>query len=148
MNELEQRIAIAKACGWTFVKKPRKEMLSKRPAWHITDPSGNCNNRWYEHINTTHGAETSYHPFEGRLLDYLDRCKVPDYLNDLNAMHGAENTLTDDEDGPLGNTISRYRFFLNQILDVKTGKNGWRVVNASAAQKAEAFLRALNLWKK
>lgn len=111
-TEQEQRIAIGKLCGWTFITQ------GDRPY----GLSPNDKTAMRESI-------------------------LPDYLNDLNAMHEAENILTDDEDGPLGNTISRYRFFLNQILDVKTGKDGWRVINASAAQKAEAFLRALNLWK-
>lgn len=63
---------------------------------------------------------------------------VPDYLNDLNAMHEAEDEL-----------IKRllwgdYRRALQKV----TNDSGDHVncIRATAAQRAEAFLRTLNLW--
>lgn len=67
----------------------------------------------------------------------------PDYLNDLNAMHEAEKVLLDREIG------SRFRLELCKNSD---GPNSMfmtveaAMCHATAAQRAEAFLRTLNLW--
>ncbi len=68
-------------------------------------------------------------------------CLPPDYLNDLNAMHEAECSLS--------NTKHKvFRMRLNLVTH-KTKKyiHPKRVmVSATAAQRAEAFLKALDLW--
>jgi hypothetical protein len=56
---------------------------------------------------------------------------LPDYLNDLNAMHEAEKVL-DSTQG------DRYFELLDQ-LDVPS-------ISATAAQRAEAFLRTIGKW--
>lgn len=67
---------------------------------------------------------------------------LPDYLTDLNAMHEAEKVLTKDEDK------FRYTVHLGEV--VATRANRWTVkfefTHATAAERAEAFLRTLNLW--
>ena len=69
---------------------------------------------------------------EGKLLK-----KTPDYLNDLNAMHEAEKVLKKRD---------LYQKFLYLVVleDPENIENerAW----ATAAQRAEAFLRTLNLW--
>ena len=60
-------------------------------------------------------------------------CGVPDYLNDLNAMHEAENSLTTSQ----MTTMSQY---LHRKIGVLWGF-------ATAAQRAEAFLRTIGKWK-
>lgn len=61
---------------------------------------------------------------------------IPDYPNDLNAMHEAEKILF---------PASEIEWH-NQLQNV-CGCS-WRVmIRATAAQRAEAFLRTLNLWK-
>ena len=76
-------------------------------------------------------------------IDYL-----PDYLNDLNAMHEAEKVLLGDQ----------RIIFLDELLDVlglKLGPGGWDMdlysvwlmTRATAAQRAEAFLRTLGKWE-
>jgi len=66
----------------------------------------------------------------------------PDYPNDLNAMHEAENTFKD-----LGDFV-RYCELLGEVV---TGRKEvglvYRTIHATAAQRAEAFLKTLNLWK-
>ena len=63
--------------------------------------------------------------------------ELPDYLNDLNAMHEAEKSLSN---------LSFYRSFLYLVvLDDPTNKSNepaW----ATAAQRAEAFLRTIGKW--
>ena len=68
---------------------------------------------------------------------------VPDYLNDLNAMHEAEKVLTEDQWGP-------YCIMLNQLacrIQCKNTHTCGYTLAATAAQRAEAFLRTLNLWE-
>ncbi len=57
---------------------------------------------------------------------------IPDYLNDLNAMHEAEKILTEYQD-------REYRSHL--ILATGSGEH-----RATATQRAEEFLRTLNIW--
>jgi hypothetical protein len=59
---------------------------------------------------------------------------IPDYLNDLNAMHEAEKSFPHPSDF--------YQFILSEVCG-----GGNRIYRATAAQRAEAFLKTLNLWK-
>lgn len=65
----------------------------------------------------------------------------PDYLNDLNAMHQAEKVL---RSGLKDEQWSAYTCNVNTAV----GTRGiWKAIcHATAAQRAEAFLRTLNLW--
>jgi len=67
---------------------------------------------------------------------------IPNYAGCLNAMHEAEKVFDTNE--PL---CGRYRFFMLELLDVKTGADGWRVYRATARQRAEAFLKTLGKWE-
>ena len=106
MTPEAQRIAIAKACGWTFLKNRIK----------------------YQYYNT---VTKEY------ALDW------PDYLNDLNALHDAwEKKIAFKHEVP-----GRFRNELRKKCCRERGLFGeWDAVNATAAQRAEAFLRTLNLW--
>lgn len=64
----------------------------------------------------------------------MEERRVPNYLHDLNAMHEVENILTLDQ------SIT-YANWLGKLCEI------WRLpIRATAAQRAEAFLRTLNLW--
>ena len=84
--------------------------------------------------------------FGGTGLDPLDglRDDLPDYLNDLNAMHEAEKKLL------TVNQQNRYQTEIAEICwsDEERGNNQvvFNQLTASATQRAEAFLRTLNLW--
>ena len=60
---------------------------------------------------------------------------LPDYLNDLNAMHEAEGILTNEQ-------IEVYCSFLQ-----KPQWGIWWGIHATAAQRAEAFLRTIGKWE-
>jgi len=77
--------------------------------------------------------------------------ELPDYLNDLNAMRGASDTLNDNQ---------QWQFVqhLNEITRIKHESDSddwfihrtdwiWRMLNATAAQRAEAFLRTIGKWE-
>ena len=72
----------------------------------------------------------------GNMIAVSCGMRLPDYLNDLNAMHKAEKTLD-------YNQMNRYQN-IELSRFVHTGTT-W-ICSATAAQRAEAFLRTLNLW--
>ena len=61
---------------------------------------------------------------------------IPDYPNDLNAMHEAEKMFR--------NAI--YCRYISELCDLTIKDNNCMYM-ATAAQRAEAFLKTLNLWK-
>ena len=65
---------------------------------------------------------------------------LPNYLNDLNAMHEAVKSLPQ-------NLKSRYFACLCAVVSGAISLNGYsEATEAIAAQRAEAFLRTLDLW--
>lgn len=101
MTDTEKRIRIAKWCGWTHLDK----------AIRITAGHMGWANAFWENPNG---------------IPFLE---CPDYLNDLNAMHGVENNLD-------GISFSTY---LDQ-LDRGTKFAG---TCATARQRAEALLKVI-----
>ena len=60
----------------------------------------------------------------------------PNYRKDLNAMFNAESTL------------QHYGYYVDELASVMgVQRQSISVVGATAAQRAEAFLRTLNLWQ-
>lgn len=131
MNLVKQRIAVAKACEW-------------KPLYiGEEDPDTAI---WF---NFKGGRARK---LLGRTITDQIRKGLPDYLNDLNAMHEAEKIVLTD----------KYRYDYNKWLDFVVGATpvtdsagvGPYVYSCTkarfvtAAQRAEAFLRTLNLWEK
>lgn len=70
---------------------------------------------------------------------------APDYLNDLNAMHEAEKTLKDEY-------ADMYPYELCKAVGVDPDELPIQsellmVLHATAAQRAEAFLKTLSKWE-
>lgn len=72
--------------------------------------------------------------------NFSNESQIPDYLNDLNAMHEAEKVLTEEQQ-------FEFSDWLRKIAPGMSGPVFWRQVHATAAQRAEAFLRALGKYK-
>jgi hypothetical protein len=128
MRPEEQRIAIAEACGW----KP--------------DDDGAGINTWEASWVRTklYGLRPTFRA-DGTVASYTADCLVPDYLNDLNAMHEARKILTRDQQ-------VEYAMHLGRIVTshMPASRAAWMdyaIANADASQHAEAFLKTLNLWK-
>ena len=107
MNPDQQRIAIAEACGWRIKRRDITGFNVWEPDAKL--PAQLCNN--------------------------LEN-KIPDYLKDLNAMHDAENVLTNEQ----------WWLFVEFLTEIRGGGVAL-CISATAAQRAEAFLKTLNLWK-
>lgn len=118
MNPEKQRIAIAEACGW----KLKSNGLS--PMWSWQNESLIHRIKWVAHkVMASQGV-------------------LPDYLNDLNAMHEAESILNADQ-------MVSYDYHLD--LMVGNGRQGLNIEyflwSATASQRAEAFLRTIGKWE-
>ena len=114
MTPKAQRITIAEACGWKGPMHPdtlnkTRAFVSPSSAWCL-DPTGNL---------------ASPHT------------QMPDYPNDLNAMHEAVSTKFKTEE-----ERRQYVYTLCELMPP-----GEFTVLATAAQRAEALLRCLNLWR-
>ena len=77
-------------------------------------------------------------------MNQADRLRhIPNYLNDLNAMHEAEKVLTDDQ----------WPIYRDEIRLVVLGPirmvSDWckSDIHATASQRAEAFLRTIGKWE-
>ena len=117
MSEEEQRIAIAEACGWK-----RSDL---RPSWCHPDNWSMAKNGSYE--------------------VWVSRDKLPDYLNDLNAMHDAEEMLTQDQ-------MIDYSRHVGKLVTIHlpASRAAWmdfKLINSTASQRAGAFLRTIGKWK-
>lgn len=82
-----------------------------------------------------------FHPTRPR-----GRERLPDYLADLNAVHEAEKVLT-------GHQADEYTEILtDRVYRYHEGDRHWAkseffAIHATAAQRAEAFLKALGKWE-
>ena len=113
MNEEKQIIAIAEACGWRAIQDSEYKPFGK-PYKVGYNPNGEANLQ-----------------------------QLPNYLNDLNAMHEAEKLLHDDD--------IRCEFVDHLTFTVDgmwaDAKRRFECATATAAQRAEAFLKTLKLWE-
>jgi len=71
---------------------------------------------------------------------------LPDYLNDLNAMHDAVSIFDYDQADEFEDHLCD---ICKRLNDEKENPAPWRfaVVNATASQRAEAFLRTIGKWE-
>ncbi len=113
MSPEAQRIAIAEACGWRRI-----------PA----DNVGAAGRLFY--------GDVWWRDAENNTIACADH--LPDYLNDLNAMHEAEKVLRTPADNVSAAMAADRMHAYVELLGY--------AIDATAAQRAEAFLRTLNLW--
>ena len=74
---------------------------------------------------------------------YYGSAGIPNYLNDLNAMHDAEKVLD-----PKGKDCG-YEYWLRTVCHIpeRESAKGRYFYRATASQRAEAFLRTIGKWK-
>jgi hypothetical protein len=83
---------------------------------------------WYEEDNESEICWT-----RDELTYCLHEDELPDYCNDLNAMHEAEKTL---------NSEQLHDYYENLEL-----VNGWEYPSSTARQRSEEFLKTIGKWK-
>lgn len=115
-----QRIAIAEYCGWKIADESQIKERAGNAAWLL------CKGPWWRNEQ------------EKTIAVYND---LPDYLNDLNAMHEAVKTLPQ-------NFKPRYFSCLCAVVGGAISLHGYsEATEATAAQRAEAFLRTIKKWE-
>ena len=79
-------------------------------------------------------------------MNQADRLRhIPDYLNDLNAMHEAEKVLTKANWG--GYAAELYRITDAHNHGISPNHHWLAVAFSTATQRAEAFLRTIGKWE-
>ena len=123
MKPEAQQIAIAEACGWHEIIRPCDDAYHYLP----TDT--------LERLNGKVGG------IKSNWVHVENAVPIPDYLNDLNAMHESEKMLTEEQ----RIAYSDCTYGIARKEQKETGKWGW--ISLTAAQRAEAFLRAIDKWE-
>lgn len=125
MTPQEINVAIAEACGFFDIREDVTGFFGWRKGYH---------------------QPTTYY----KAKENCTLSPIPDYFNDLNAMHEAEKTLTPNQ---------QIRFIHNLGLEVLKlcplagdywmahELDCWTMSRATAPQRAEAFLRTIGKWK-
>jgi len=118
LTDQEKRIKVTEACGWTTIHKgthydTEHKVYGEPPATFAMRVPANRGHACTE---------------------------LPDYANDLNAMHETEKVLTDDQ-------TDSYRKTLMDSMIKHGGPCGYSdAISATAAQRFDAFGKTLNLW--
>lgn len=123
MSPEAQRIAIAEAAGWKWFLSP-------------------FNN---EQKVLTRSQEDANNIKLGVWIWEL----TPDYLNDLNAMHEAEKTLTLEQHEAWAGHMAEIctKPTLTEALFVGYWSRGFKIMSSTPTQRAEAFLRTIGKWQ-
>ena len=151
MKPEEQRIAIAKVCGWKFERV--KKYIGDKTSITVTNPHGvSCDGYPGEFYDS---RDMVYFDFED-IFNGPNKVvgPVPDYLNDLNAMNEAEKTITQRDRSIYWNELMKSVGPDGEVdlvddygeQSTSPSTSGFSIVHASAAQRSEAFLKTLNLW--
>ena len=134
MTDQEINIAIHEACGWIFER----------------DNGGPYHNAGHHLISggLKRGFKPDFQTWESTWLIF----GLPDYCNDLNAMHEAEKLLTecaDDNYAKFQNYLYHLETTVCNALGSDSGEEGWSgyIAFATARQRAEAFLKTIGKWK-
>ena len=123
MTEHSQQIVLAEARGWRF--------------------SNDC---WFSPKAVAKGKALATNP--DVWWAFTEESKLPDYLHDLNAIHEEEKTLN----------CEQYEIFADFLHNIVNGYapsdyvqpsdmgSNTQILSATAAQRTEAVLRALERW--
>lgn len=127
MKPEAQRIAIAEACGW----RVENQASAKTDAFpfYLINASGVRSGGWRTYEGAwSHG--------------------IPDYLTDLNAMHEAEKSVIYPRSLAMV-YLSRLQDVANTLSPARFDDTARTLYcsSATAAQRAEAFLRTIGRWE-
>lgn len=118
MSPESQQIAIAEACGFKITRIEYDGDGKIYRVWAVTPDS-----------------------WTGKDV----RPWLPDYLNDLNAMHEAEKILDYEEAEQYVSDLQAITINAELFMDNPPPSN-FACLTAKAAQRAEAFLKTINKW--
>ena len=123
MTDEQINFAIAETCGWKCAGHP-------------------------EQVKATEGWEFGYQFVINPDGELVTHNSIPDYCNDLNAMHEAEKVL--DWQGKIKFTEILYRHCPDSYIreyDETEWDEIFPLINSTARQRAQAFLKAIGKWE-
>lgn len=129
MSPEEQQRAIADACG-----QLDRWVLKKRGLYYRLKACGYTDHISEAWVVPESVADQHTYPHDEPVTKH--RAPLPDYLNDLNAMHEAEKVLTAEQ-------RAEYRRILFELPPEECESNTF----ATASQRAKAFLRTIGKWR-
>ena len=135
MNLNKQRIAIAEHCGKDIPSYTLSEEYVDDPHWNsgFWETTAIFKGGLKLFCNSRLSEIPSGFPRHNYAWGFL-----PDYLNDLNAMHEAEKLLTDEQ----------WTEYYDNLLDTTKPSFVLRdITHATATQRAEAFLKTIEKWQ-
>ena len=115
----EINIEIAEFCGWRKIREQDYQPFGTN-----------------EYIHGPSQVLVGIHPESD--VDDIEYEVIPDYCNDLNEMHEAENTLNADQQ-------YEYAYVLDDLI--KNRSCEFDLIHTSARMRAEAFVRTIDKWK-
>ena len=127
MTDEEINIAIAEHCGWTRIEELDNTYYADNLDYIISKPD-----KIWGGVNPKTGDD-----------DF-----IPDYCNDLNAMHEAEKEL--DWQGKTKFAEILYRHCPDSYIrnnDETEWDEIFPLINSTAQQRAQAFLKAIGKWE-
>ena len=119
----QRRIKVAELAGWEHAKYPTDGRQDVVYWWNLE-------------------LDKSRPPSDDGI-----RTEIPDYLNDLNAMHEAEKLLDYNDLDQIGDYIAHLTYAMsafNVSWMLTFDKANWMWTFATAAQRAEAFVLTLD----
>lgn len=141
MDKVKQRIKLAEFEGWQFKKQT---CYIGGESWVVTAPDGKqfegylkwVRGNWYENDGWEHFLYFNLEDaLEFNAVKRDNKYKIPDYLNDLNAVRRLEGKLNNDQ----------WREYYKELdLICYPSKFQFACIHASAEQKCEALLKVLN----
>ena len=138
MSPEKQRITIAEACGWVKFKPRawRQDLICWSPPKDVSP------------IFLRMGKNLGYGDIISEKTEFCEN-DLPDYLNDLNAMNSAEKTLTVKQQHKFAEEVGRIIY--SGELSVPDFRDNWYMcylmMHASAARRAEAFIKTIGKWE-
>lgn len=142
MKEDAQRIAIAEWMGWQWYRIPNSEKNSRGPLRCLFLPAIHDECQPPEWLVRADGTERICNPV------YMWReGMVPDYTKDLNAIREAASKLPATRRGYFNAELFLLATERNLSSAIREPEFIFAALQATAAQRAEALLKALGLWK-
>lgn len=122
MTNEELNAEIAEYCGWRKIREQDYQPFGTN-----------------EYIHGPSQVLVGIHPESD--VDDIEYEVIPDYCNDLNAMHEAEKTLSR---GQNYHQLYGFGFYVNTLTQICYQQH---ILTATASQRAEAFVRTIDKWK-
>jgi hypothetical protein len=137
MTPEDIRIAVAESAGWKWYRHPSANSLKHPHYRFLALPAA------HEFEQSPHWMVAADMTEKPCSIEYMEKeFHLPNWPEDLNAVHELEKTLTHNE---------RFQFYKELLSvgnrDASNGNDVKNSIHATALQRCEAYLRLKGLWQ-